>query len=82
MVPSVIYLLRKFLEAVIPLGLGAFLCHSLNDLVSDSVLGTVQGPAGQGCMEAILVLFWGLHVLAWSGGSWERKNFLAALCFS
>lgn len=75
MVPSVIYLLRKFLEAVIPLGLGAFLCHSLNDLVSDSVLGTVQGPAGQGCMEAILVLFWGLHVLAWSGDHGRGRTF-------
>lgn len=77
----VIYLLRKFLEAVIPLGLGAFLCHSLNDLVSDSVLGTVQGPAGQGCMGPSWFVT-GPPRSCLVRGSWERKSFLAALCFS
>lgn len=48
MVPSVIYLLlRKFLEAVIPIGLGACLCHSLNDLVSDYVLSLCRGQQGK-----------------------------------
>lgn len=45
MVPSVIYISRKFLEAVIPIGLGAFLCHSLNDLVSDSYVGHCAGAS-------------------------------------